>query len=814
MLPTFGKYFPSIILTLCFFFGLTNICFGQQFKVEGKVINQKKEPLGFVNVLLLQKQDSTLLKGNSTMEDGTFSIENIAAGTYILKLSFIGYEKIFKEINVTSDVTLETLTLKPVPEELDDITLTGKKNVPKLKRLVDRLVFKVAETTLTETNIWDLLNRTPGVILVNNEITVKGSSNIQILINDRRVSLPKEDLLNLLRGTQANNVESVEIITNPPAKYDAEGGILININMNKNIAAGYNGNVFVNYEVGVFPKLTVGTGHVIKREKTQLSFNYTVVENKNLALQNELVNFIQNGETASIWNTDVERVTNKQTHTASIFFDFNPNQNNSFSISAIGSILPSYDRQFKTNTLINDADSIPRSSFFTINDVDEDNTKLIFNFDYTRKLNNKGAKLAINSGYTYFEKENLQDIDTDFFFPDGTKTGDNDFTTDSDQRIQIYNMQADFNFPLEKNGEIETGVKFASINSLNTVEQPGFDVTQPGEDPTENDRFDYDETIAAAYFSYSKSWSKWNLRAGLRAEYTETDGVSEIQGAINNNDYLELFPTFSLQYMPNEKHNLALNYGRSIERPRYAMINPFRYFIGNNMFVQGDPALLPSFQDFATLSYTLNDTYMFEVYYRFNNNALRYLTFQDNDSRIMQYLNTNIDRELSYGLDFYTYKSFIGFWDSAILASYFYSTERFRNVQNQNNLIDNGLWTLYLSFENYFTISAKKGITAELNAEYVSEVILGNQRQEDYNIINASVSKKLFNNQGVLTLGIRDIFNNQNARTNRVFDNQSSTSFIRQETRLFTFAFRYKFGNTRLQNNNNTKTIQERERLN
>ncbi|WP_340203639.1 outer membrane beta-barrel protein [Ascidiimonas sp. W6] len=788
--------------------------YGQEFTIEGKVSKNNQEALGFVNVLVLQQSDSTVIKGNSTLEDGSYQIANLSAGNYILKFSFVGYKKVFKEISIASDAKIELVVLEPLTENLEDITITAKKKYPQLKRKVDRLVFEVAQTSLTDTNIWELLKRTPGIIVVNNEISIKGSSNIQVLINNRKVSLPKEDILNLLTGTEAGSVSSIELITNPSAKYDAEGGAIVNINMNKNIARGYNGSVFTNYTVGVYPKYTLGTSHFFKSEKTQLAINYTVADRKRLSLQNEIVDFIENDEIASIWNTNLEGITDSRRHTVSAFFDYIPNAKHTFSASVITSVLPTFNLRYLTNTAISDPNGIPTSSFTTFNHITDDNLNLIFNLDYVRKLNDKGAQFVFNSGYTYYDYERLQELDTDFFLPDGTKTGDNDFSTDSDQRIHIFNAQGDFNFPLTKNDEVEAGVKYASIDALSTIEQPGFDPTQPGDDPTENDRFEYDESIVAAYLSYSRGWSNWNFKAGLRAEFTETKGISDMLGRVNDNEYLEIFPTFYLQYVPNSTHDFSINYGRRIKRPRYASINPFKYFTGNNIFVQGDPALNPAFKDLITLSYTLNETYTFEIYYRFEKNALKHLTFQNNDSNIIRYLNTNIDREVSYGFDFLTYKSITNFWDLSLVTSYFYGAERFRNVENGDNLVDNSLWTLYLTFDNYFTISAKDGLTGELGGEYVSEIILGNARQEDYSFINAAVSKTMLKNKARLTIGIKDIFNNGYIRTNRFFDNQSSTRIVRDENRLFTIAFRYRFGNTRLKNASETKTIEERERLN
>ncbi len=813
MLPRFGKLFPISILTFMFWLCQINICLAQDYKIEGKVVDQKNEPLGFVNILLLQKNDSTVIKGNSSSEEGNFSIENITKGSYLLKYSYIGYKILFKEINLSSDLVLENVVLEESPEQLGDVTITGRKNKPKVKRLVDRLVFEVAGTPLVENSIFDLLRRTPGVVAINEQLSIRNSSSIQVLINDRKVNLPQEDIINFLTGTDAGAVEAIEVITNPSSRYDAEGGAILNIKTSKNIAPGYNGNVFTNYRVGVFPKVSISTNHFLKTDKLQLSFNYTVNDLKSIFEQSEDVSFIENDEIVSNWDFDAADIANIQRHTSSLFFDYDINDKNTLSASLVTSFLPSYDKNIFTNAAINDANNIPESSFITNNNTQYDNLNLALDVAYVTSLNDKGAKFILNGNYTYYQDERIQTLDTDFFDNNGIKTGDNDFSTDTDKRIQLYSAQADFILPLEEGSEFETGTKVATINSLNNIIQPGFDQTQPGEDPTENDVFDYDETIAAAYVTYSKGWDKWNFKGGLRAEYTKTDGISEALGKVNDNEYVEFFPTFYVQYQPNDKHNISINYGRRITRPRYNSVNPFRLFTGNNTFTLGDPNLLPSFKDLVTFSYTFDNSYTFEFYYRFNSNALKHLTFQDNESNFIQYINTNIDRELSYGFDFLMQKTIFGFWDIDMTNSYFYSAERFRNIENENVLIDNGLWTLYLEMNNYFTISAKKGLTVDLNTGYVSEVVMGNSIMEDYSYVNISVSKKLFKNRAVLTLGLNDVFSDSDITINRNFENQRGTRFDNYENPVFRVGFRYTFGNKSLDSNAQEKKTEEQERL-
>ncbi|WP_340076334.1 outer membrane beta-barrel family protein [Leptobacterium sp. I13] len=783
----------------------------QSVKIQGTIIDNENQPVSYANILLLKEQDSTLISGTSSDEKGEFTIK-ANRGTYLIKISYIGYKDTYKKLEADADVSVGIIVLDESVETLKDVTVTAKN--PIVDRKIDRIVFNVANTSLTEGNIWEILKRTPGIIIINDQITLKGSGAIQVMINDRKVSLPYDDIVSLLQGTNAGSVQSVELITNPSAKYDAEGGAILNIKLNKNLSIGYNGNVSFNYNQGVFPKLSGGTSHFIKGEKLSFSISYNYDNRKSFRKNNWLINYLDNTSVTSIWESDTKRTTDLESHAASVFFDYQIDAKNILSLAVISAYRPTFERLNDSETAVFNPVRELDSIFTTLNTIERDNLNTSLYLDYAHNLNEKGEKLSFNGHYTYYDYDDAQNLDTDFFQPDGGKSGDNDFSVKTKQKINLYSAQVDYFLPITGNESLEAGGKYAAIDAENTINQSGFNVSQPGIDPTENDNFLYDEQIYAAYVSYEKQWKKWGIKIGLRNEYTETKGISQTNGQVNRNNYLEWFPTFYVNHTLNENHEISINYGRRITRPRYASINPFQYFITNNSIGQGDPNLLPSFKDLVTLSYTLAQAYTFEVYYRFEDNPERQLAFQDNDTNIIRYINTNIDREESYGLDFYTYKPITDRWTVNVLGSYFYSAERFNAIETSNELVDNGLWTLYASVDNYFTLLKDRSLTADVTFVYVSKVIFGNAQQEDYSQLGVSLRKKIFNNKGTVTVGVRDIFNDGNFTTRTQYLDQNSILRQRDENRLFTFGFRYRFGNQKLRDNKKTKDQEERERLN
>ncbi|MDX1762034.1 MAG: carboxypeptidase-like regulatory domain-containing protein, partial [Christiangramia sp.] len=210
-----------------------------QNQLTGKIQNQDKEPVAFANVILLNAEDSTsVYKGTISEENGDFLIENVKDSSYLLKVSFVGYQEQIKKIKVKGDTNLKTLVLQESSDALDEVVINARK--PVIRRQVDRLVFDVENSTLSTGNSFEILKRTPGVIVSQGNLLIKNRP-AEVYINDRKVYLNSQELQQLLEGFSAENIKAVEVITNPPAKYDAEGGSILNIVTSKNISIGYKG---------------------------------------------------------------------------------------------------------------------------------------------------------------------------------------------------------------------------------------------------------------------------------------------------------------------------------------------------------------------------------------------------------------------------------------------------------------------------------------------------------------------------------------------------------------------------------------------
>ena len=798
------------ILFIVFSICIITFSFAQEYQISGTVKSTQGIAITFANVLLLKATDSTVIKGTSTNEKGNFVMNHVLAGSYVLKASYIENSSKPMAVNVLSDITTDTLIIDNITQSLDEVVVSYQK--PKLDRKADRLVFYVANSTLSEGNIWNLLKSTPTVTDIQGQLTVKGNSNIGVMINGRKLNLPKSDIINLLSGASANTVEAIEVITNPPSKYSAEDGMLIDIKMSKNLVAGYNGAIYNRYTQGVFAKHVFGTDHYFKANKTAFLVNYSFDDQKQISRYTDITNFLESGVPNSIWTANQDAITRRKRHNLSAFFDYDIDEKNKLSFSSINAYSPYVNRLYNTGTLIENLNGTLLSIFNTTNDSNQDLINTSFYADWAHHFQKKGTELSINGHYTYYDSSRGQSLITDFFDTDENKTGENDFTTLAEQIINLYSLQTDYITSSGKSSKWETGLRYACISSENIIEQEGFNQNQPGINPTEAGTFKYDEAIYAGYASYSGKWNKLKLKSGLRAEYTKTLGDLDTNVSANENNYFELFPTFSLKYTKSDAHEYLFNYYRRITRPRYNRINPFQYFQSNNIVAEGNPDLLPTIQNYLSLGYTFDNSYSLEAFYGTKKNQYQQQVFQDNEANLLRFVSTNIKSSFSYGIDAYIDKKMTSYWNFYFFVSAFYTKLNFIDLDS-GQLIMNSRWTAFTNSTNNITFFKDQSLKANIRFAYFLPRIIGNTRIKSYNQLDITLRKTLWNKKVTLSMGMIDIFNQRNYFSSRRYVNQNNTSLSMPENRLFTFGFRYTFGNTKIETNKKLKRVEERKRI-
>jgi outer membrane receptor protein involved in Fe transport len=786
-----------------FLFVLSFNTFAQNYSILGRVIDAENSPIELANVILLQGEEKEFLIGTSTDDNGYFNLVNLSPNTYYLKISFIGLEEFEQKIILTGDLDLKTIILKEISESLDEVTVVAKK--PTITRKPDRLIFNVENTALVEGSTLSVLKNTPGVIVTEGSINIK-SASAAIYINSRRVQLTSDELMQLLESAPANSIKSVEVITNPPASYDADSGSVINIVMSKNLVTGYRGTVFTNYTQGVFPRYNAGTSHYFKNDDINLNLNYSYTNQKINRDQDDTINYLDNtGDIDEVWKSNVNRNTWTESHNLNLNFDYFIDERNTLSLTSTGLYTPYFKYKIHNNTNIFDADSNFLSSFTADNLSRDDKynigTDLIYKHDFKNK-----SSLSFNAHYTIYDYERNQNV----FQDEPLEINDSQFHTIANQDTQILTGRIDYTVPLKNSSSLSAGLKISNVNTESDITR--LDIIN-GEEVlnTENSNaFDYDENVLGAYTNFSKSWDKWDINIGLRVEQTNIEGKSITLNETNTQDYFNWFPNASITHNISDGVSVSGNYKRSISRPSYTDLNPFTFFLNENTVVLGNPNLLPTYTDDYKISVDFLKNFTFSFYYTNYDGPIEELPRQDNETNIIAFTPTNIDKRVDYGFDLeFNYYPSNRFNIYAASSTYNINEE----VNFGEGFVELNQWSQLFIISPGLTLLKDNSLNINASFWWVGKNLQSLQTVEDRLISTISVSKSLLKNKAVLSLSIDDPFNMQDYETTINYLNQSSLRLDDIDNRFVRVGFSYKFGNTELNTNERTTSEEGRERL-
>tara|TARA_R110002051_G_scaffold171982_2_gene242405 strand:- start:5246 stop:7645 length:2400 start_codon:yes stop_codon:yes gene_type:complete len=786
---------------------VTSIAYSQEFKIKGIVIDNDQKPIALVNVLLLSG-GGDFIKGTTTNEQGFYQFEVSNQEKFQIVASYIGNTVESEIIQLSTDIEIKPLIIQNA-QELDEVVVTHKK--PVLEQLADRHIFNIENTSLSDGDIWDVLKRTPGVMVLNNRLYINGSPKVNIMINGKLVNLPDDDIINLLTGSSASNVQSIEVITSPPAKYSAEGGLLLDIKMKKNLVAGYNGAVFNRYIQGVLPKHTLGTDHFFKGKKIDFSTNYSFSHNRNWTRYTDVTTYFENGQESEAWTAEQKLINKEKSHNINLFLDVQLNEKNTLSLSSTSSLAPNGISNYYSITDINNTNGDLTARLDGLNIIKNDKYNSSNYIDWVHKVNDKGAELSTNVHYTYYDSKQNQVLNNDIVVGFTENTSENTLMVWSDQIINLFSAQTDLTLPLSKKSIMETGLRVATINSEATIKQTGFDDSVDGINPTEMGAFQYDEQIYAGYVSLNNNWENWKLNIGLRTEYTETKGNLDMLSSLNTTSYLKLFPNMALSYK-KDKNAFYLKSYRRITRPRYSSINPFQVYLSANSLFEGNPNLKPAYSDYIQLDYVYDQDFKVVLFANKKSNEQVQQIIQDNANNILRIQSINLESNYFYGIDASVSKELTDYWYLYALVSHYRDKDSFTDL-NTNTIVENSIWTTLIRANNYFTLLKDKSLFADVTYTYYSPSINGNAVNEAYSKLGLSFRKTFWNKDASISLGVEDIFNNGNINSTRNYLDQRNITSTRDENRLFVLGLRYKFGNTKIRDNSKRKSTDEGKRL-
>lgn len=793
--------------------------FAQQSEISGTVLDQNKAPISFVTVLVHElgadpgsATDIVSTKGTTTDDLGNFTLENLDHATYRLHFSFIGFQTKTKNITLTTNTSVGAIILLESSQMLDQAVITIKR--PTIQKAPGRLVFNVENTSVASGSALDVLKKTPGVVVSQQGISVKNNSPV-IYVNNKRVYLSGEETLSLLESTNASLIKSVEVITNPSSKYDADATTVLNINTTRAVAVGYKGSVSGAYQQAVYAKYNLATAHFYKNKWLTSYANYSYAPRKEFKEDQNNTRFFAPDEitTSGYRDSYFTRETRSNSHQANVVLDITASQQHAFGLSA--SVFVSPNKVFNNQALSYNTSNTRQldSTFTTMGNSVRNTSNIALNANHTWKIDDNGAQIVSQANYITYSADRSQNVQTNYFLPNGEQTRSNDFTTKGNQDSAIITGQIDLSTPLTQ-GALDWGLKFSDIKISSA--QDFFNQTDqaPVLDQSLSDAFDYQENIFAAYFNIAREWELWSLEMGLRAEQTDVRGTSKNAGQVNSQYYFELFPKMSLLYSANQNNSFGMGYSRSITRPSYESLNPFRYFINENNYTDGNPNLVPEIDSKYTLSYTYKNTWFLEAYYWHIKNPLEELRYQDNTTRVLQNLESNLLKGYQYSLDLTYAKSVSSWWYLQVVTSGFFIENEFLALQSAQQTALANTYGFYGQIYSGLVLSEQANITSDITMLYISNLIFGSYTYKNQFNLSASVRKKIWNKKASITIGVDDIFNTNNIPVASRYANQDNSYFARAESRLFRVGFTYNFGNSKLQDNNRKINTKESDRLN
>lgn len=682
-------------------------------------------------------------------------------------------------------------TVQPVAKNLTSVTVTAAK--PFVTQKGDKVILNVAESPIAAGgNAWELIKRGPGIIEQNDAFTFRGKK-IMVLIDGRPTNLDGEELRNMLSNMPANAIASVELISNPPARYDATGGALINIVTTKSKKFGTNGTLTLGTGAGRYGRYNAGGTLNYRNEHLNAygsyDFRYTRTYSDALTTR-EL-------KTGTLTD-NTQKVSEADNHYVKAGLDYTINPKHIIGLMAKGGLSINHAGSFNRSAVADSFATTDRSAYSRISTP-------ALNLFYKWNIDTKGSSLSFNADHFVYEKKWNDDFLTRYYHVNGNESPAPYYLRDQSPAVnKVQSLSLDYTLPT-KFASIEAGLKSTFTRTNNDVLWEEMMKGQWQTDSSRTNHFIYHENIYAAYMNGRKQMGKYSLQAGLRVEETSTEGNLVTWNRQTKRDYFNFFPNLNIAYSPNENNELSVSYRKSIQRFRFDVVNPFIVFRSQYSYYEGNPDIRPSIAHALEVSHSWKN----ELF-----SSIGYTHYVDALSEVYRpgtIPGSVISRSENLGTG------------DMISATVSHTISWLRNKWNMTNTV-NGMYCKYntpdpdqnqgivtANITSQQTILLPKGFKMELFGSYTSPMIIGAYRIRSVFTMDAGLSKSLFTNQATIALSVSDIFNSNISRFDVKGFGVSSWNHNKMESRFVKLNFTWKFGNKNVKVNSNRRSGVEAE---
>lgn len=769
--------------------GLISFSSYAQYTISGKVINlENSEPLSFAEIVLLSNNEEELIIGDIASEVGEFVLK-AKEGNYILKIYHVGQVLQSQPIELVSDINLGDIEVSTT-NQLNDVVVIARKRI--IERKVDRLVFNVENTMKSSGgDALEILKVTPGVQVTSNDaITMIGKSTISVMVNDKIVKIPEQDISNFLKSIASEDIKSIEVITTPPSQYEAAGNSgMINIQLKESRKNSWNSLVRATYLQRIQPASSfLGT---FKYNKNKVSISSSVFYRNGIFNKSEqdIDIFFADGlwSSASPYRLDYKGISTR--------FDINYKLSSNWTIGA-QYIYNKTTNEYRSTptTLIYDNSNTNVVSSLSSKNFTEDNPSIhTLNLYNELVLDTIGRKITVNLDYFKYKKPDLNSYD-------GVSVHENPPSTQFYQGININNQEVenvsgkiDIEYPTDWIN-LSFGAKATHSNSANGISAFNSGLV---DDPItgftlDHNDFEYKEDIQALYISGNKKLNdKLEIQVGFRLETTQTDAISQNTNMSQQNDYSKLFPTAYLSYTPSEKSNFSVSYSKRISRPLFNNLNPNVYFLNPFQSVEGNPLLQPAFIDNFELSYTYGNLSS-KLFYSYEENVFGQVPIANPETNVLRFQNKNYIDNQAFGLsENYVFNKF-NWWTSNNSVDLYYQKSEFNLAFKQAQLESFGA---SFTTSNDFILTTDRTFSLNMYYAYFIPGQQGIYNLEPNSIFNLSLQKTLLDKNLIITLRSNDIFKTRLERLSGTVDGIFQKVGGYYDSQSIEFSVSYKFGN-------------------
>ena len=805
--------FLTVSLLLC------SAAIAQQ--VKGIVKDRQGKAVEKATVSLLNGKDSSVVKLAVTASDGKYNFSVFETGSYLISVSHVGFTPVYSalfEVPASGEVSIPDLVLEKSAGDLGSVTVSSKKLMVEVR--ADKTILNVEGTiNATGTDVLGLLRKSPGVLVDKDDnLSLAGKNGVKVYIDGKPTPLAGADLANYLRSIQSAQVEAIELITNPSAKYDAAGNAgIINIKLKKNKTFGTNGSVNAGYNIGVFPKYNGGINFNHRNKGINVFGDYNYSDNKINTVFN-----IYRSVLDTIFNNNTDAIMGNKSHVFKTGADFFIDTKNTFGVLINGNISEnSFNNNSRTPISYKPTGVVDRVLVANnVNKVKANNVN--FNLNY-RFADTAGRELNLDADYGLFRNKGNQLQPNFYYDAAGTSLLSQvmyRFISPTD--IDIYTFKADYEQNFQK-GRLGIGGKISAINTANNFQR--FNVTQlkpevRSLDVTRSNQFNYKENVNALYVNYNKQLKGKMIQFGVRMENTVSTGdsyglnadasVKDSSKQTFKRNYTDFFPSAAITFNKNPMKQWGLSYSRRIDRPVYQDLNPFEFKIDEYTFLKGNTDLRPQYTNIVTLT----NTYKYKL-----NTSLSYSRVKD----VFTFLADTIEKSkgfltrknlatqdvvalnISYPFMYKAYSAFVNFSGN-------YSHYK-ADFGGGNRVVDLNAASFNIYMQHSYKFGKKQDWTGEISGWYNSPAIWeGAFKSRSMWTMDAGMQKNIFKGKGTFKVSVSDIFFSMKFNGSSNFAGQYSSFSGTFESRQFKTALTWRFGSNTVKAANQRKDASEEEK--